>query len=207
MSTASRTLRGQRGLTIVELIIFIVVVSVALVGVLVVMNVTSQHSGDAQLRKQALSIAEALLEEVESARFTYCDYQDANVSSSTLTSYTQCASIPEVVGPEGGNTRPYDNVNDYVTKFGTQQAISLNNANGVTITGLTGNYVPCITITSATLDQMEADGGANPAIGSALLIKIDVYNGTGIACGSTSSLTPVVTLEGVRTQYAPNVPP
>jgi MSHA pilin protein MshD len=203
-------------LTIVELIIFIVVVSVALVGVLVAMNVTSQHSGDAQLRKQALSIAEALLEEVESARFTYCDYQDTNASLPNLTGITPgvgsagnpgCASIIEGVGPEGGNTRPYDNVNDYVTKLGTQQAISLNNANGVTITGLTGNYVPCITITSTTLDQMEPDSGANPAIGSALLIKIDVYNGTGIACGSTSSLTPVVTLEGLRTQYAPNVPP
>ncbi len=207
MSIANRSRRTRgHGVTMVELIIFIVVVSIAVVGVLLVMNVNSARSGDAQLRKQALSIAEALLEEVESASFTYCDPQD--LSATTVTAYTQC-SVPEGVGPETGNVRPYDNVNDYVTALGTQKSIGLLDVNAVSAAVQTGTYVPCITISSTTLASMEADGGANPAIGSALLIRIDVYNGNGITvtCGSTGALTPIVALEGYRTQYAPRVIP
>jgi MSHA pilin protein MshD len=196
----------------IEIVIFIVIVSAALVGVLLVMNVTSKRSGDAQLRKQALSVAEALLEEVESARFTYCDVQDANVATSWHASVSAgdprfCNSIVEGIGPEPGNTHPYDNVNDYVTALGSQQSITLYDANNLAVTGLSGNYVPCITITSTTLAGMESDPNKSATIGSALLIRIDVYSGTGITCGSTASLTPVVTLEGYRTQYSPNVPP
>jgi MSHA pilin protein MshD len=65
--------RRNSGVTIVELVIFIVVVSAAVAGVLSVMNVTTSHSADPQIRKQALSIAEALMEEVSLAPFTYCD--------------------------------------------------------------------------------------------------------------------------------------
>ena len=210
MCTTRRT--RQAGLTMPEMIIFIVIISVALVGILMVMNVTMKRSGDAQLRKQALSIAEALLEEVESARYTYCDGQDGNVGTSYHAQVqagnpAYCAATIEGVGPEPGNTHPYDNVNDYVTALGSQQAITLYDANNVALTGLSGTYVPCITITSTTLAGMENDTYGNPAVGSALLIRIDVYSGSGITCGSTSSSTPVVTLEGYRTQYAPNVPP
>jgi MSHA pilin protein MshD len=61
------------GFTMVELVIFIVIVGIAVVGILQVMNVTTSHSADPQMRKQALSIAEALMEEVVLAPFTYCD--------------------------------------------------------------------------------------------------------------------------------------
>ena len=146
-----RSAASTRGLTMVELIIFIVIVSIAIAGVLLVMNVTTARSGDAQLRKQALSIAEALLEEVESARFTYCDPQSTNATDPALPtspnvySYTNC-TVPENVGPETGNTRPYDNVNDYVSKLGVQQSILLQDAYGDAAIAQAGTYVPCITI-------------------------------------------------------------
>ena len=38
--------RIQAGLTLVEMIIFIVVLGAAVAGVLAIMNVTSKHSGD-----------------------------------------------------------------------------------------------------------------------------------------------------------------
>jgi MSHA pilin protein MshD len=60
MSTsASRPHRRQSGLTLVELVIFIVIVSIAVVGVLQVISLTTRHSVDPQTRKQALAIAEA----------------------------------------------------------------------------------------------------------------------------------------------------
>ncbi len=55
---------SQRGLTLVELVIAMVVVSIALSGVLLVMNYTTQHSADPLIRQQAVAIAEAYLEEI-----------------------------------------------------------------------------------------------------------------------------------------------
>ena len=69
--------RGSEwGASFVELIIFIVIVSLAVGGVLLIMNNSTRYSADPQLRKQALAIAESLLEEVELARFTYCNPAD-----------------------------------------------------------------------------------------------------------------------------------
>ena len=56
--------RRARGLTLVELIVFIVVVSVGLAGILVVINLTVKSSADPIQRKQAISLAESILEEV-----------------------------------------------------------------------------------------------------------------------------------------------
>ncbi len=55
---------SERGLSLVELIVFIVVVGVAVAGVLAVMNVTTAKSADPLVRKQALAIAEGMLEEI-----------------------------------------------------------------------------------------------------------------------------------------------
>jgi MSHA pilin protein MshD len=54
----------QRGFTMIELIIFIVVVSVGIAGILSVMNTTVKSSADPMLRKQSIAIAESMLEEV-----------------------------------------------------------------------------------------------------------------------------------------------
>ncbi len=55
---------SQRGVTLIELIIAIVVISVALTGVLLVINYTTARSADALLEHQAVAIAEAYLEEI-----------------------------------------------------------------------------------------------------------------------------------------------
>lgn len=54
----------DQGFTLVELIISMVVVSIALGGVLMVMNYTVLHSADPMLQHQAVAIAESYLEEV-----------------------------------------------------------------------------------------------------------------------------------------------
>lgn len=59
------TNKAQRGISLIELILFIVIIGIALAALLSVLNVTTQASVDPMLRKQALSIAESLLEEVQ----------------------------------------------------------------------------------------------------------------------------------------------
>lgn len=57
-------LRAESGLTLPELILFIVVVSVGLAGVLSVLNLTAAKSSDPFPVKQAMAVAEAVIEEI-----------------------------------------------------------------------------------------------------------------------------------------------
>jgi len=54
----------ENGFTLIEVLIFIVVVAAGLAGILSVMNTSVKSSADPMVRKQALAIAEALLEEI-----------------------------------------------------------------------------------------------------------------------------------------------
>jgi MSHA pilin protein MshD len=56
--------RPQRGFTLIELIIFIVVVAAGLAGILSVMNTVVKSSADPMIRKQTIAIAESMLEEI-----------------------------------------------------------------------------------------------------------------------------------------------
>ena len=80
----------QRGVTLVELIVSMVIISIALTGVLVVMNFTVSHSADPVIQHQAIAIAEAYMEEItlqayrdpgggtESGRADFDDVDDYN---------------------------------------------------------------------------------------------------------------------------------
>lgn len=58
------TRQRLRGFTLIELIIFIVVVGVGLAGILSVMNTVVKSSADPMLRKQQVALADSILEEV-----------------------------------------------------------------------------------------------------------------------------------------------
>ena len=175
---------GVRGLSLVELVVFIMVVSLALAGVLKIHSQATGASADPQLRRQALAIAESLLDEVSLMPFTYCDPDDANAE--TATSAADCATQAEAVGPEAGETRsgtpPFDNVNDY-------HGLSLSGITDITgsaVTGLSG-YNATVSVTADAL------GGLSAASGEVLRITVTV---TGP--GGTS-----VRLDGYRTRHAP----
>jgi MSHA pilin protein MshD len=82
LSQFSWTLR-ERGLSLVELIMFIVIVGAAVAGIIAVISRTTQSSADPMVRKQALSIAEAVLEEVRLQPFTYCDPDDPSAATAS----------------------------------------------------------------------------------------------------------------------------
>lgn len=56
--------RRQRGFTLIELIIFIVVVGVGLTGILMVSTNVVKSSADPMVRKQAMALADSILEEI-----------------------------------------------------------------------------------------------------------------------------------------------
>jgi len=172
----------QRGLTLIELIMFIVIVGVALAGILTVFNVTTRSSTDPMIRKQMLAIAEAVLEEVQLQPFTLCDPDDPNAA--TATNPGGCTT-PEAIGPEAGETRgsattPFDNVNDY------------NGLAGIT-TSITGGAMPSGYSAAVSVTQNALNGIAAT---ESLRITVTVTHGT-------DSLA----LEGYRTRHSPNLLP
>src|SRR5712671_6285997 len=108
----------SRGLSLIELVVFIVVLGIGFGATLVLYNQVVTGSVDPIIRKQVLAIATSLLEEIELRGFTYCDPDDANVYTATSATVGAggCATIAEsAMGPDVGETTRalYDNVNDY----------------------------------------------------------------------------------------------
>ena len=142
--------RRAAGFSLVELIVFIVIVSVALAGVLAVMNLTTQHSADPLVRKQAIAVAESLLEEIALHDFTK----------------------PVVGGFPGPFTQPnrqyFDSIGDY-NNFTTTGIYPIDS--NTQIPGLTGYNV---SVTVANADLGPAGSVITAASGNAKLITVIV---------------------------------
>jgi MSHA pilin protein MshD len=184
------TRHKQLGISLIELIMFIVIISVALAGILVVMNVVEQGSGDPLTRKQALAIAESLLEEIELMPMTYCDPNDANAATATSTAV--CANSEDVtVGPvpageaRGNAANPFDNVADY----GGYVESGITDILGNAIAGMSG-YSASVALAKIGTTFI---GGAAPA-GAALQITVTVTAPNGSR----------IVVDGIRARYAPN---
>lgn len=170
--------RAQSGLTLIELVIFIVVIAVGLAGILATYDTVVRASADPMARKQALAIAESMLLEIEQQPFTWCDPDDANVT--TATSAAGCAGTPAGEA-RGDNAHPFDNVADY------------NGYNAPASDILGGNQFADYTVTVAVADAGGAAPFADIPAGAMLRIAVTV---TGR--GET------ITLVGYRARYAPN---
>src|SRR5436305_5594706 len=80
-----RTRRPSRGFTLIELIAFVAILAVGLAGVLIAFRAAATDSADPVIRKQALAIAESMLEEVQQMPFTFCDPDDPAVTTAAST--------------------------------------------------------------------------------------------------------------------------
>ncbi|MBC7993375.1 MAG: prepilin-type N-terminal cleavage/methylation domain-containing protein, partial [Rhizobacter sp.] len=81
----------QRGLSLIELVMAIMIISVSVAGVLMVFGNSVRNSADPMVRKQAVAIAEAMLNEVMAQPFTFCDPQDpANNAATPPASTAAC---------------------------------------------------------------------------------------------------------------------
>lgn len=185
MPASHRRLR-EHGLTLIELLLFVVVVGIALSAMLRVFTTATLASADPMIRRQQLAIAESLLREVELMPFTWCDPTDANVE--TATSASGCATLAESSGPEAGQTRYgptnyFNNVNDYAGFSMT----GIRDAANAAVAGLSG-YSASVAVAAAALDTVAST--------DALRITVTV----------TAPDNSTLSLQGWRTRYAPNSP-
>jgi MSHA pilin protein MshD len=200
--------KQQLGVTLVELIVFMVIVSVALVGVLKVLEITNKGSADPLIRKQALSIAESLLLEVEQQPFTLCDPDDANASSAVTTA--DCTGGATASEDKGGaaltsstpnsesrysNLDPLDNVADYggFSMPDANCAGICSPGNSTPLTGLSA-YSSTVTITRVGAAAL-FNGPTSFAADAVLKITVRV----------TGPANTDVTITGYRFRYAPNI--
>lgn len=193
--------RTVAGFTFIELIMFIVIVGIGVSGILLVYSTTVRRSVDPLVTKQLQSIAEAMLEEVQLMPFTVCDPDDANAATSTT--LAGCATTPEAVGPEGGESRynasnPFDNVNDYAGfNTATDASPGIRDLSGTPIGALAG-YSARVSVAAQTLGpggaQVAGTGAQGP---QALLITVTATGPQGDS----------VAISGYRTRYAPTAVP
>jgi MSHA pilin protein MshD len=174
--------RGHRphGLSLIELLLFIVVVGIALSAMLRVFVTATTASADPLQRRQQLAIAESLLREVMLMPFTWCDPDDPEAA--TVTGAAGCTT-PEAMGPESESRYGpafFDNVNDYA-------GFSMNgiaDTSGAAVAGLAG-YGASVAVAAVALDNVPA--------GEALRITVTV----------TAPGGDPLRLQGWRTRYAP----
>lgn len=197
--------KRQCGVTLVELVVFIVIVSVALVGVLKVLEITNKGSADPLVRKQAIAIAESLLLEIEQQPFTLCDPDDDKAATAVTTA--DCTGGATASEDKGGaalispspntesrysTTSPFDNVADYggFTMPDANCKGICGPASNTPITGLNA-YAASVTISRA--------GGVAPfaSFSSDAVLKIVVR--------VTGPANTDVSLTGYRFRYAPNI--
>ncbi len=195
------SMNRQHGLSIIELLVFIVVVGIAVTGVLQVFSSTSRTSVDPMVRKQAMTVAESLLEEVLSKPYTYCDPDDAHADTATSTGIDptdvdMCATTTEAgIGREiaqgedrYSNTTPFDNVNDY-------DGFTMPSGPGLGIMDLTGTAITGLEAYSATVVVTDAGAFNGIPAGETLLVTVTV-----VGPGNHS-----ITFSGYRTRYAPTL--
>ena len=193
------TRKSNRGFSLVELVVFIVIVTTAIAGVVGALSWMSGHSADPLARKQALAIAESLMQEIQQMPFTFCDPDDPNAA--TAVGSANCTTTPQnanLNGPTPASESrysandPFDNVADYggFTMPGGGCASICRIGSNASIPGLTA-YTAAVAITQA--------GGTAPFTGmaadAALKIVVTV----------TGPANTIIRLTGFKVRYAPSV--
>ena len=106
----------QRGTSLIELIMFIVIVSIALAGIMQVLNQTTGRSADTLMRKQALAAAESLLEEIEAHPFAGCTalvIQSNRTGAHCIFDYNNYTTGVSGIMPADGTTTAVSGLSNY----------------------------------------------------------------------------------------------
>lgn len=192
------------GFTLLDVLLVIVLLGIVAAALTTISARLSAQTSETLKSRQALALAQGMLEEVRHMPFTYCDPNDARARLATgaFLGGTGCASLVDALGPEPGETRynpanRFDSVSDYqgFAMPGPGCAGGVCDLNGVVITA-TGPLIGCsllVTLAAQALPGIAAlDANGRP---QALRIVVAV----------TCPGTPAVYAEGLRVRHAPNL--
>ena len=208
------SINRQDGLTIIELVMFMVIMGVAAAGIIGVLNLGTKSSADPLRRKQAMLIAEAYMEEVQLAPFTICTSDDPAVGTATVRA--DCATPAEVGTRAAGASRPYTNVAEYATILNTPQNTfavggvdrdvngralgqdqNLNTMGNASLGGITTTVT--LNLVGAANDALGPNGRAITSTANNLVaLRITIITKYG------NGANDFIRLDGYRTRYAPN---
>jgi MSHA pilin protein MshD len=148
MCGAPRTDRSRRqhGTTLVEVIIFILIVSIAVTAVVNALATAVKASSDPLILRQSLAIGESLIQEIDSQPYAQKDPYNPS-------------GPDDAIGPEPGESRagsplPFDNPNDYAGYTET----GIVAPDGTAVTGL-GSYSASVTATQQAMGNVPASDG------------------------------------------------
>jgi MSHA pilin protein MshD len=122
------SMRRQAGTTLIELVIAIVIVSIAVSAVLMVMSMNVGYSADPMIRHQAVAIAEAYLEEI---------------------------SLKSFDDPGGGEGEPSRDLYDDVDDYHGLVDVGARNQFDAALPGL-DDYTVSVTVTQSALPSIAA---------------------------------------------------
>ncbi|WP_029148062.1 prepilin-type N-terminal cleavage/methylation domain-containing protein [Methylophilus sp. 5] len=189
--------KNHHGFSLVEMVVFIVIVTTAIAGVIGALAFMSGHSADPLARKQAIAIAESLMQEIQQMPFTFCDPDDPNAS--TANSAADCSTSQANLGgpsPAGESrysaTNPFDNVADY---------------GGFTMPG--GGCTGICRIGSSTalagLNAYSASVAINQAGGAGAFAGLPAAAVLQIVVTVTGPANTTIRLTGFKVRYAPKI--
>ena len=202
-SCSRRPRRRIKGFTLIDVLLVIVLLGVVAGALMTLSGRLAIQSAETMKMRQALAVAQALLEEVRHMPFTYCDPNDANALSATSATLggAGCATTVDTMGPEAGETRynaanRFDGISDYQGfVMPGPGCVGLCDIAGNLINGAGSSVAGCsasVALAAQALAGITAlDANGRP---QALLISVTV------ACPGVSPLV----LQGIRVRHAPN---
>jgi MSHA pilin protein MshD len=143
----------QGGFTLLELIVFILVISIGFVGILSVFNVTGRNSADPMQQKQMLTIAEAMLAEILTK-----DYENDPADPTNTSATLGCTpnTTPRCSTNSLTERQNYNDVSDYAG-FATTGIYAID---GSAVAGLSA-YNLTVAVTATTLSGVAAKRVSN----------------------------------------------
>jgi MSHA pilin protein MshD len=137
---------AQRGTTLVEVIIFVLIVSIAVVSVVSTLSLAVRQSSDPLVQRQTLAIGESLIQEIDSQPYAQKDPYNPT-------------GPDDAIGPEPGEARagsplPFDNPNDYSGYSET----GIVAPDGSAVAGL-GTYSASVVATQQSMGNVPASDG------------------------------------------------
>ncbi|MFC3851944.1 MULTISPECIES: prepilin-type N-terminal cleavage/methylation domain-containing protein [Saccharospirillaceae] len=176
--TFSPTVNSQRGVTLIELIIAIVVLSIAVVGILNALGGNALRNVDPQIRLQALAIAESYLDEALSKSFfppdasstdacaappvnsnraswqKICDYNGYN-------STTDDGGILIAADTDDPGATPFAELAGYVVNI----SVSAGDGTAISFGGITSTGSDCATLLRVQVNVSDPLGSTTQLVG------------------------------------------